>query len=604
MDESPFSRVAKPLKMQGAENRVFRRPYADKAQGWVCQHLDKVHCRMSYLVLARKYRPQTFADLVGQEHVTRTLTNAISLGRIAHGYLFTGTRGVGKTTVARIFAKALNCDAGDGPTAEPCGQCQSCREIAASNSPDVFEIDAASNTGVDDVRELRENVKYLPAHSRYKVYIIDEVHMLSKNAFNALLKTLEEPPPHVVFLFATTEAHKIPDTVLSRTQQYEFKMISLAEIAGYLRRLMDKEQVEVSDDVLMLVARKAAGSVRDGLSYMDQVLAFGPDRPLTEIAEVLGVVDRQALLDISAAVLATDAVAVLDVLAKLGASNWDVKDLLADLLEHFRNLVAVKLARRPEVLVDAGEAEITALRGQVKDVESETLEHLFNLLAESEELVLRSGQPRLVLEMTLVRLAQGAKVTSLDRLIDQLAELKKNVLTGGGGGGGGSRRAATMPRESMPSGRTERAPTPKASSEQAIDPKADPGGAFVQAIKNKRPAIAAALRGNAIEVANGHVRVSMPAGSVHNLVERERPLLDQVAQRLFGPNVRVLLDKSGPAGAANQLQEKIEARHAAGEAQKQLDREIREHPSVKLVLETFPGSEVSVKPSDTKSKKK
>jgi DNA polymerase-3 subunit gamma/tau len=547
---------------------------------------------MSYLVLARKYRPQTFADLVGQEHVTRTLTNAIKLGRIAHGYLFTGTRGVGKTTVARIFAKSLNCESAKGPTPEPCGTCRACKEIAASNSPDVFEIDAASNTSVDDVRELRENVKYLPSRGRYKVYIIDEVHMLSRSAFNALLKTLEEPPPHVVFVFATTEPHRIPDTVLSRTQQYEFKMIGLGEIAAYLKRLMASEQIAVADDVLLLVARKAAGSVRDGLSYMDQVLSYGPDRPLTEIAEVLGVVDRQALLDISTAVLKADPTAALDVLERLNASNWDVKDLLADLLEHFRNLVVVKLARQPERLIDAGSAELAALAEQVKRVESETLEHLFNLLADAEEMILRSGQPRLALEMTVVRMAQGAKVTSLDRLVDQLIEWKSGAPTGG----------AVPPRPSFSSGRAPSAsPAPEAAP---VDPLADPRGAFVHALKQKRPSLAAALGGNAVTLENGELIVALPAGFARKAFEGEEQLVAQIVKELFGVGVKLAYDDKAPAAASGaSMQDQWKARKEAQERQRAAERETLAHPAVQWTLEAFPGAEVKVDAGEPTNKK-
>ncbi|NLH49899.1 MAG: DNA polymerase III subunit gamma/tau [Myxococcales bacterium] len=550
---------------------------------------------MSYLVLARKYRPQTFADLVGQEHVTRTLTNAIALGRIAHGYLFTGTRGVGKTTVARIFAKSLNCEAAQGPTATPCGQCPSCKEIAASASPDVFEIDAASNTGVDDVRELRENVKYLPARGRYKVYIIDEVHMLSKSAFNALLKTLEEPPPHVVFIFATTEPHRIPETVLSRTQQYEFKMIGLAPIAAYLQKLMDAEGVAVPRDVLMLVARKAAGSVRDGLSYMDQVLSYGPDRPLAEIADVLGVVDRQALLDISAAVLKAEPVALLDVLQRMGAANWDVKDFLADLLEHFRNLVAVKVARQPELLIDAGQAELAALAAQVKDTALETLEHLFFLLADSEELVLRSGQPRLVLEMTLVRLAQGAKVTSLDNLVARIAEWKSGLEAGGPGPAARpfeSRPLPPRPGEKPPV--APEAPAAKPAAE-AGDPLADPAAALAAALLRQRPTLAKVLDGHAVKLAGERLTISLPKGYPHRSFELELEFVTGVARELFGPRVTVALEAVEGPGGANSVQDQMNARRAAQERTKTVQRETMNHPAVQWLKEIFPEAEISVK---------
>jgi len=541
---------------------------------------------MSYLVLARKYRPQTFEDLVGQEHVTRTLANAIRMGRIAHGYLFTGTRGVGKTTAARIFAKALNCEAEKNPTPTPCGKCASCREIAASTSNDVFEIDAASNTGVDDVRELRENVKYLPSRSRYKVYIIDEAHMLTKNAFNALLKTLEEPPPHVVFILATTEPHKIPDTVLSRTQHYDFKMVGLGAISQYLEKLMAAEKAKVGRDVLMLVARKAAGSVRDALSYMDQVLSFGPEQPLGEIAEVLGVVDRQALLDISTAVLARDPVAVMDILERLGSSNWDVKDLLADLLEHFRNLVAAKVAKNPAALIDAGDAELAALAEQVKDVPLETLEHLFLLLAEAEELILRSGQPRLVLEMTLIRLAQASRIIPLDNLLDQLIALKTNPPNSfsPAGGGGAANRSQTAAA-------SDAAPAEKAKP----DPILDPQGAFVEALRGHRASLAAMFGQAELLRDEDEVVLKLPRGFTFKQFEREADLLQSVAHELFGARVKVRLEPL-EIEPDQTPRAKIEARKKAEQARQDFQRDTMSHPAVKWVLELFPEAEVNVRP--------
>ena len=536
---------------------------------------------MPYLVLARKYRPQNFTDLVGQEHVIRTLTNAIKLNRIAHGYLFTGTRGVGKTTVARILAKALNCEAAEGPTPEPCGECVSCREIANSTSGDVFEIDAASNTGVDDIRELRENVKYLPSRGRYKVYIIDEVHMLSKSAFNALLKTLEEPPPHVVFIFATTEPHKIPDTVLSRTQHFEFKMISLAAIRDYLAKLMKAEKTDVPSDVLNLVARKAAGSVRDSLSHMDQVLSYGPDRPLTEIAEVLGVVDRQTLLDMSDAILRNDPVGVLDILAKLGTSNWDVKDLLTDLLEHFRNLVAAKLAKQPALLIDAGEAELAALAEQVKDAPAETLEHLFLLLADGEELILRSGQPRLALEMTLVRMADAAKIQPLDDLLAELTKLKE-------AGGGPVATTAQPIKKKAENDLNQLDSTPP-------DPASDPHGALVHALKPKKRSLATFLAQGGVQRSGKRLKLQIAAGFSYKQFERELSLVTQIARELFQDEMEIELEavavkkkETGPSEA--------DARQAARQKQISLRKETMNHPAVQWTNELFPDANIDIKP--------
>ncbi|MBZ0274381.1 DNA polymerase III subunit gamma/tau, partial [bacterium] len=371
---------------------------------------------MSYLVLARKYRPQTFEDIVGQQHVTRTLSAAITQDRVAHAYLFTGTRGVGKTTIARILAKALNCESSDGPTPTPCNACRACTEITRGNFVDVIEIDGASNNSVDDVRQLRESVKYRPQSARKKIIIIDEVHMLSIAAFNALLKTLEEPPDHVVFIFATTEVHKVPDTILSRVQQYDFKSIPLALIFDALADIAKKESLSLSEDALRLVSRKAEGSMRDALSLLDQIIALGGDLSASELAEVLGLVDRQLLLRLSAAVLSEDTEAALAVLRDMGPVAWDVRAFYGDLMEHFRNLVIAKLAKDPAPLINATAEELAQISGQAAGAGIETLENLFGILIEAEEEVMRSSQQRLVLEMTILRLLAAGRVQSLDSL--------------------------------------------------------------------------------------------------------------------------------------------------------------------------------------------
>jgi DNA polymerase-3 subunit gamma/tau len=277
--------------------RIRKPPCSDWLLTAPSNHPHDAH--VSYLVLARKYRPQRFDDLAGQEHVARTLTNAIALDRVHHAFLFTGARGIGKTSAARILAKALCCE--KGPTANPCGTCSICQSIVNGQSVDVLEIDGASNTGVDDVRTLREGVRYLPAEARKKVYIIDEVHMLSTSAFNALLKTLEEPPAHVVFIFATTEAHKIPATILSRCQRYDFKLLSTSALTDHLARILTAEGIDHEPEAVRLLAREAAGSVRDGLSLLDQVLAYvGKDKLTRErVAEVLGVADRSLLFHLA-----------------------------------------------------------------------------------------------------------------------------------------------------------------------------------------------------------------------------------------------------------------------------------------------------------------
>jgi len=305
---------------------------------------------MSYLVIARKWRPQRFEDIAGQEHISRTLQNAIRAGRIAHAYLFTGVRGVGKTTAARILAKALNCD--EGPTPTPCNKCGHCEEIAQGNSIDVLEIDGASNRGIDEVRQIIENVRYQPAKCRFKVYIIDEVHQVTKDAFNALLKTLEEPPPSVKFILATTEPHRLPDTILSRCQRYDFRRINLREIVQRLGAIAKSEGLDISQGALVLLAREADGSMRDAQSLLEQVLAFAEPADGTDKAasidesllqEILGLAERRVLYELSAAVLTGDARRCVELVAEVVNQGRDPNRLSRDLVEHFRNLLVARL---------------------------------------------------------------------------------------------------------------------------------------------------------------------------------------------------------------------------------------------------------------------
>ena len=381
---------------------------------------------MSYLVLARKYRPQTFEEVVAQEHVTRTLTNAVSSGRVAHAILFSGPRGTGKTTVARVLAKAMNCE--QGPTPVPCNQCRSCKEITAGHSADVFEIDGASNNGVDQVRELRDNVKYMPSHSSYKIYIIDEVHMLSIAAFNALLKTLEEPPAHILFFFATTEPHKIPITILSRCQKYDFRRIGTESIFAHLRILCSKETIRIPDESLQLIAREAGGSMRDALSLLDQVMACCQGMiDHEQVLDILGAFDSRVLFSMSDAVSRGDVAALLTLLDGLYDSGRDLKKLYNDLMRHFRNLLVVKVAGNADELVDLPSDDMEQMRLQVASRSVSYLEQMLDLFAREETAVRLSTQPKLAMEMALVRLARLKPILSIDTLIERLDVLRQEV---------------------------------------------------------------------------------------------------------------------------------------------------------------------------------
>ncbi|MEJ2195669.1 MAG: DNA polymerase III subunit gamma/tau [Ignavibacteriaceae bacterium] len=300
---------------------------------------------MGYLVTARKWRPKVFKDVVGQEHITETLINTINNNRIAHAYLFTGPRGIGKTTTARIFAKAINCK--NQKKAEPCNKCEICTEIQSGRSLDVFEIDGASNRGIDEVRTLRESVKYAPTRVKYKIYIIDEVHMLTKESFNAFLKTLEEPPEHVIFIFATTDAHKVPLTILSRCQRFDFRRIKMAIIKETLSTIAKAEKIKIDDKTLTIIAKKADGALRDAESYFDQVVSFCGDKIDSEtVSQMLNLIDDEIYFEISEAILNKNFAAVFNATNKIYENGWDFLDFTEGLLEHFRNIMTVILTEQ------------------------------------------------------------------------------------------------------------------------------------------------------------------------------------------------------------------------------------------------------------------
>lgn len=432
---------------------------------------------MTYLVLARKYRPQSFDDLVGQEHVAQTLANAIAQQRVAHAFLFTGVRGVGKTTSARILAKCLNCLGEDGkasgPTAAPCQTCAACTEIASGVDMDVQEIDAASYNGVDEVRRLQEGLAFRPARDRFKIYIVDEVHMLSNAAWNAFLKTLEEPPPHVKFIFATTEVHKVPVTILSRCQRYDFKLVSARQIGARLKDVLAREELAADDAAVNVLAREAAGSMRDAMSLLDQVIAYGAEEITAEVvAKVLGVADRQVLHDLTSAVLSGDAGRALDVLDDVSRQGFDMVHLWKDLMRHVRNLVVAKVCDEPRAreLLDLADEEVRDVLTLARTSDADDLTRLFTGLSRGFDDIVKSGQVRSNLEMTLVRLARRPALLPLDELLSRLGDLERRLATGappptrGGGGGGGSARARLEPHASatsaMPSLAVSAGPSP------------------------------------------------------------------------------------------------------------------------------------------------
>lgn len=385
---------------------------------------------MSYTALYRKFRPNEFADVKGQDHIVTTLKNQIINNRIGHAYLFCGTRGTGKTTIAKILGKAVNCE--NPVDGNPCGECRSCKAIAAGNSMNLIEIDAASNNGVDNIREIREEVQYSPAEGKYKVYIIDEVHMLSIGAFNALLKTLEEPPSYVIFILATTEAHKIPITILSRCQRYDFKRISIDTIAGRLRELMDIEGINAEERAIRYVAKAADGSLRDALSLLDQCLAFymGQDLKYDNVLEVLGAVDTEVFSDLLRKVIAGDTVGCIYKLEELILQGRDLNQLVVDFTWYMRNLLLVKTSDGVEDVIDVSSDTLVVLKEEAELISAEVLMRYIRIFSELANQIKYSTQKRILLEMALIKLTKPAMETSYDSIIDRLNQLEHKIAQG------------------------------------------------------------------------------------------------------------------------------------------------------------------------------
>ncbi len=529
---------------------------------------------MSYLVLARKYRPASFGDVVGQEHVVRTLKNAIAQNRVHHAFLFTGARGVGKTTTARVLARALNCE--QGPTVSPCGACAACREIAAGSHPDVLEIDGASNRGVDNVRELRETVRYLPSRGRLKLYIIDEVHQLTSEAFNALLKTLEEPPPHVKFIFATTEPQKIPATILSRCQRFDFRRVASHVIAEHVRQVLGKENLALTPPVLAAIVRQAQGSIRDALSLLEQALSYGGGDD-AEILLALGVIDRQVVFDIVEAVLARNADPLLMSVAEVDAHGHDLAELAQLVVEHLRDLLVVKAATSPQsAVLDRAPGELETLKAQAARVSAADLHRYFALMMDVVEDTARAPYPRIAVEVGLLRLLEVEPVSSLSHLLERL----EGAVTGEA-----KPVSARAPKAALSpaSGRL-----PSAASGEA----AGGWGRLVQRVRAERPALASVLEhGSPLAFGPEGVEITYVRGTFYweAAVERgNRELLERMLAEHFGRPVTLALRAVDGGGAAGGTLagEEIRRREVR-------DREIRDgavrHPKVQEVIAVLGG---------------
>ena len=382
---------------------------------------------MSYTALYRKFRPDNFADVKGQDHIVTTLTNQIKANRIGHAYLFCGTRGTGKTTVAKILAKAVNCQ--HPVNGSPCNECEMCKAIQAGTSMNVIEIDAASNNGVDNIREIREEVTYRPTEGNYKVYIIDEVHMLSTGAFNALLKTLEEPPSYVIFILATTEAHKIPVTILSRCQRYDFHRISIDTIAARLSELLQAEGVEAEEKAVRYVAKAGDGSMRDALSLLDQCIAFYLGQTLTydKVLEVLGAVDTEVFSRLLRRILAGDVTAAIRILEELIIGGRELSQFVGDFTWYMRNLLLVKTSDNPEEAIDVSSDNLKLLKEESEMTDVDTLMRYIRIFSELSNQIRFATQKRVLVEIALIKLCRPAMETNLDSVLDRIRVLEQKI---------------------------------------------------------------------------------------------------------------------------------------------------------------------------------
>ncbi len=577
---------------------------------------------MSYLVLARKYRPQRFSELVGQEHVARTLSNAIAQNRVHHAFLFTGARGVGKTSAARILAKALSCE--KGPTAEPCGVCDFCQEIVAGRSVDVIEIDAASNTKVEETKSVLEGVRYLPARARRKVYIIDEVHMLSAHSWNALLKTLEEPPPHVVFVFATTEVHKIPATILSRCQRFDFKLISTARLSTHLEGILGAEKIEATPEAVRLIARQAAGSVRDALSLLDQTIAYvGSEKLTAEVtADVLGVADRRLLVELAGAVLDRQPATALRLIARAVDRGVDLGELGRAFLGFLRDLEVVACVTGGEGggggielgdLVDATPEEIAEARALTARAAPGLTTILFDRWARAVDEASRLPTPRLLYEMAAIDLCNAEPMIPLGDLLQRLDDMEGRLR--GAPRPAVSAGAAPAPVAALAPAATKppavAAPRTLATAAAPVDASrgTDPGPPTAGAVQSldqvwrsvlktfeaSRPSLAALLAHAEVISSNSNAMSLAFSSKIDaDRAEKARGEIDSVVSTALGRPLRIgfTVGSNGPAAVRSEVGVENDAAVAD---RKTRELEARQHPVIRSAQDVFGASLKEIK---------
>ncbi len=544
---------------------------------------------MAYLVLARKWRPQIFEELVGQEPIARILTNAITNNKVAHAYIFSGPRGVGKTSTARILAKALNCQ--QGPTPEPCGKCPSCLAIADGSSIDVSEIDGASNTGVDNIRDLRERVRYAPSGSRSKIYIIDEAHMLSTAAFNALLKTLEEPPPHVIFVLATTEPKKIPPTVLSRCQHLPFRRVSRQAIKKRLKFISEAEDFKVSDQALDMIARAGDGSIRDSLTILDQIASFAEDIGVSDIKDLLGITDIETLSRLAAAVIKGNGKEIITIIAGLVDTGTDLRIFTKDFLQFIRNLLITKIVEDTENIVDLSDEESSAIALLREATTEEHVALLLSELIKAEPSIRGAFYPRIALEMILIKLSLLSHFTSVTEALKMLRAGEPGV----------HKTSTEMRQTSETPGRDaakkvrQRAPEKEQSSASGVSrhpistappmPLPEAWNAALAKLEDTNHPLVCKVREGIVSFDQG-IRLVFNGGlSVH---------AESVKENLLA--IRTLVDEI----AGRKIPIRIETAEAPSPSKRDLREKALSNPIIKEALELFEGKIVDVIPSQDK----
>lgn len=502
---------------------------------------------MGYVALYREWRPQQFSDIVGQEHIGRTLQNAIQNNRIAHAYLFCGPRGTGKTTTAKVLAKALNCL--NGPGVEPCNKCENCQRVTEGNSMDVLEIDAASNRGIDEIRDLREKVKFAPTQGKYRIYIIDEVHMLTAEAFNALLKTLEEPPGHVIFILATTEPHKIPMTVLSRCQRFDFRRIGLLDIVNRLRAVVEELGVKAEDDALNLIARTAEGGMRDALSVLDQCISFGGDRvSISDVEVILGTVNAEFFLRMTDCFVENEVTKGLKFVDELVKQGKDVRHFAKDLTEHFRNLLIIAVADRAEELVLVSTEMLEEMGKQAAALGQKRIINLIELFTSTEREMKWTSQSRLILELAVIKASEKSAAGDYNELVDRVAQLEYLVshMAEGAKAGQGEQKSGIRVKPVPAKDIMKEVPINTGQDNQSID---------IEAVRKRWPDIldrikkvqmsarAFLIEGTPVDIRNGHLILCYSEDYGFHKEKVEQPetknAIEQVIKEVTGADLKL-----------------------------------------------------------------